>query len=79
MVQPADCRCRRRCPGVAVVEGDRVAKGQVLVRLDDRDARLQLLQREAELRQAEARIAAEQLRHEANLETLPRERQSCWR
>ena len=60
---------------VAVVEGDRVAKGQVLVRLDDRDARLQLLQREAELRQAEARIAAEQLRHEANLETLPRERQ----
>lgn len=60
---------------VTVVEGERVSRGQVLVRLDDRDARLQLLQREAELRQAEARIAAELLRHEANLETLPRERQ----
>jgi multidrug resistance efflux pump len=58
---------------VTVVEGDRVAKDQVLVRLDDRDARLQLAQREAELQQAEARIAAEISRHEANLEALPRE------
>lgn len=59
---------------VDVVEGDRVAEGRVLVRLDDRDARLQLAQREAELRQAEARIASEIRRHEANLEALPRER-----
>jgi len=58
---------------VAVVEGDQVVKDQVLVRLDDRDARLQLAQREAELRQAEARISAEMRRHEADLEALPRE------
>jgi len=58
---------------VAVVEGDQVAKDQVLVRLDDRDARLQLAQRDAELRQAEARISAEMRRHEADLEALPRE------
>lgn len=58
---------------VAVVEGDQVDEGQVLVRLDERDVRLQLAQREAELRQAEARIASEMRRHEADLEALPRE------
>ncbi len=59
---------------VLVVEGDRVEKGQVLIRLDDRDARLQLAQREAELKQADARIVSEKRRQEANLESLPRER-----
>lgn len=59
---------------VTVVEGDSVEKGALLVRLDDRDARLLLAQREAELEQAEARIASEIRRHEANLEALPRER-----
>jgi multidrug resistance efflux pump len=59
---------------VAVVEGDRVARDQLLVRLDDRDVRLQLAQREAELKQAEARIASEMRRHAADLEALPRER-----
>ena len=59
---------------VPVVEGDRVKKGEALVRLDDRDARLELAQREAELKQAEARIASELTRHAANLEALPRER-----
>ena len=58
---------------VAVVEGDFVADGDLLVRLDDRDARLELAQREAELKQAEARIASENRRHEANVEALPRE------
>jgi multidrug resistance efflux pump len=58
---------------VEVVEGDSVVKGQVLVRLDERDARLQLAQREAELQQAEARIAAEVRQHEGNLDALPRE------
>lgn len=58
---------------VPVVEGDFVAKGDLLVRLDDRDARLQLAQRDAELQQADARIAAEIRRHEANVEALPRE------
>ena len=58
---------------VSVVEGDRVAKGEVLVRLDDRDERLKLAQREAELKQAEARIDTEITRHKANLDALPRE------
>ncbi|MGB5493419.1 MAG: biotin/lipoyl-binding protein, partial [Sedimenticolaceae bacterium] len=59
---------------VRVVEGDQVTRGQLLVRLDDRDMRLQLAQREAELRQAEARIASEVSRHAANLDSLPREK-----
>ncbi len=60
---------------VAVIEGDQVSAGDLLIRLDDRDASLQLAQREAELQQAEARIAAEIRRHEANVDALPRERQ----
>lgn len=60
---------------VEVIDGDRVARAQVLVRLDDRDARLELAQRDAELAQAKARIASERRRHRANLEALPRERQ----
>lgn len=59
---------------VTVVEGDRVVRDQLLVRLDDRDVRLQLAQREAELKQAEARIASEMRRHAADREALPRER-----
>jgi multidrug efflux pump subunit AcrA (membrane-fusion protein) len=58
---------------VMVVDGDFVAKGDLLVRLDDRDARLELAQRDAELKQADARIASEIRRHEANVEALPRE------
>jgi len=58
---------------VAVVEGDRVEKGAILVHLDDRDERLKLAQREAELKQAGAGISNEITRHKANLEALPRE------
>lgn len=60
---------------VASIEGDAVSQGQLLLRLDDRDARLQLAQREAELAQAQARIDSEMRRHEADLEALPRETQ----
>ena len=60
---------------VLAIEGDQVAVGDVLVRLDERDARLQLAQREAELAQAVARVASEMQRHESNVEALPRERQ----
>jgi multidrug efflux pump subunit AcrA (membrane-fusion protein) len=59
---------------VPVVEGQVVSEGDLLVRLDDRDAKLVLAQREAELRQAEARVQTELRRHQANLEALPRER-----
>jgi len=52
---------------VLVREGGSVAAGELLVRLDDADVRLRLAQ-------AEARIASEQTRHQANVEALPRER-----
>ncbi|MBF0254965.1 MAG: biotin/lipoyl-binding protein [Gammaproteobacteria bacterium] len=58
---------------VAVLEGDEVAKGQLLLSLDDRDARLLLAQREAELAEAAARIRSAESRHQSNLENLPRE------
>ncbi len=60
---------------VQVIEGDSVTAGQQLIALDERDARLQLTQREAELREAEARIASEHSRHAADLSDLPRERE----
>lgn len=59
---------------IAVIDGDRVQKGELLIRLDDRDAKLQLAQREAELLEADARIAAEKTRHAANVDALPREK-----
>lgn len=59
---------------VGVIEGDAVAKGDLLLRLDDRDAKLQLAQREADLAEVEARISAENTRHATDLELLPRER-----
>lgn len=59
---------------VAVKEGDRVHKGQLLVLLDDSDYRLDLQQREAEVAQAEAAIEEENSRHQGNLEALPGER-----
>jgi RND family efflux transporter MFP subunit len=58
---------------VKVIDGDRFSQGDVLVVLDDRDAKLRLAQREAELSEADARIASENTRHATNLEALPRE------
>jgi multidrug efflux pump subunit AcrA (membrane-fusion protein) len=59
---------------VAVIEGDEVERGQLLLQLDERDARLVLQQREAELAEVAARIASERTRHAADLESLPRQR-----
>lgn len=50
---------------IPVKEGDRVKKGQVLVRLDDVDARLQVERAEARLKEAEATV-------ETNRRILPR-------
>ena len=59
---------------VAVVEGDQVAAGDLLVRLDDRDVRLRLAQREADIIDAEARVEAEKTRFETDRKSLVRER-----
>jgi RND family efflux transporter MFP subunit len=45
---------------VTVAEGDAVQEGQVLARLDDRDARVALLRAEAEVHAAEARLTVAQ-------------------
>ena len=59
---------------IAVMEGQRVKAGDLLLALDERDYRLDLTRREAEVAQAEAAIAAQKSAHRSNLEALPRER-----
>lgn len=53
-----------------VAEGNRVTQGQVLVKLDDRDARLLLDQRNAEVQRIEAQIGAEDVRYAADQKAL---------
>ncbi len=59
---------------VAVLEGERVEAGALLVRLDDREVRLIRAQRRAELDQIRARIANEQRRYRADRTALEHER-----
>ncbi len=58
---------------VAVREGDRVAVGDVLVRLDDADVALQILQRKASIAELEAQIESDRLAYDADREALGRE------
>lgn len=58
---------------MTVFEGNTVTKDQLLVRLDDRDQSLLVAQREADLRQAEARIESENNRFESDRASLPHE------
>ncbi|MCP5143057.1 MAG: HlyD family efflux transporter periplasmic adaptor subunit [Chromatiales bacterium] len=58
---------------ITVFEGNPISKDQLLVRLDDRDQLLLVTQREADLRQAEARIQSENTRHDTDLKSLPEE------
>ena len=55
-------------------EGERVSKGQPLVRLDERDAQLRLKQRSAELAEIRALIASEQHRFDSDQRILESER-----
>ncbi|HHH49160.1 MAG TPA: HlyD family efflux transporter periplasmic adaptor subunit [Gammaproteobacteria bacterium] len=55
-------------------EGERVSKGQPLVRLDERDAQLRLKQRDAELAEIRALIASEKHRYDSDLRILESER-----
>ena len=59
---------------VHVIEGNRVQKDQLLLELDDRDYRLDLSQRAAEVEQVEAAIGSELSGHQGNLEALPKEK-----
>lgn len=58
---------------VAVLEGDAVRRGQVLVELDDADAALQLRSRRAELADIDAQLEADAIRHRSDLAALQRE------
>ena len=58
---------------VAHIPGDRVRKGQVLVRLDPQDAQLRLDQAQADLAGTQAQERAETIRHTANQTSLPRD------
>lgn len=51
-------------------EGRTFAANEILLQLDDRDIRLLVAQREADLRNAEAQLAAENVRHNADLKAL---------
>ncbi len=59
---------------VHVIEGSQVQAGDLLVELDDQDARLDLIQRQADVAKAQAAIAVQESRHQADLEALPNER-----
>lgn len=59
---------------IPVIEGSELTAGVLLMRLDDRDARLELAQQLANRAEAQARIQTQETRHQANLESLPREK-----
>lgn len=56
-----------------VLEGTWVKKDQVLIKLDDREAKLLLAQRQADVAELEAKIEAEQVRFSSDKEALKHE------
>ncbi|MDX1512311.1 MAG: biotin/lipoyl-binding protein [Gammaproteobacteria bacterium] len=60
---------------VFVLEGERVEKGQELIRLDDSEVKLLLAQYEAEIRDIQAQIELEVKKHENNQKALAHERE----
>ncbi|WP_456374479.1 efflux RND transporter periplasmic adaptor subunit [Thiolapillus sp.] len=59
---------------VHVIEGSQVQAGDLLLELDDSDARLDVQLAEADVARAEAALASQESRHQADLEALPNER-----
>ncbi|WP_456447857.1 efflux RND transporter periplasmic adaptor subunit [Thiolapillus sp.] len=59
---------------VHVIEGSQVSSGDLLLELDDADARLDVQLAEADVAKAKAAIAAQESRHQADLQALPSER-----
>ena len=60
---------------VAALEGQRVAEGDLLVRLDGRDAALERMQREADIAEIRAQIESERQRYERDRQSLANERE----
>ncbi len=58
---------------VAVLEGKKVKKGQILIALEDKDSRLNLKQKEAELIDINAQIQIEKQRHATNINAIKHE------
>ncbi|MDW7746449.1 efflux RND transporter periplasmic adaptor subunit [Halomonas sp.] len=58
-----------------VREGQKVARGELLVALDEADVRPPLAQAEAEVADRRAQISSERVRHDSDLTTLERERE----
>ncbi len=58
---------------VAVLEGEQVKKGQILITLEDKDSRLNLKQKQAELMDIDAQIQLEKQRHDSNLKAIKHE------
>jgi len=59
---------------VAVREGEVVRKGQLLIRLDDRDSRLLLASREADVKESEAALLSAQRSHDNDVAALKHEK-----
>ncbi|ADJ29676.1 efflux RND transporter periplasmic adaptor subunit [Nitrosococcus watsonii] len=59
---------------VKVEEGDLVRRGQLLVQLDEQEVKLEWMQRQADLKEIEAFIASEKVRHTHDLKALKHEK-----
>ncbi len=59
---------------VAVLEGQPIERGQLLIRLDERDVQLLVAQREADLQEIKAAIDSENHIHATNQAALPKEK-----
>ena len=59
---------------VAILEGESVKDGDLLISLDRRDTELDVQQRQAELREIEALIASDRIRHAADKRSLETEK-----
>lgn len=64
-----------RVQAVRVREGQAVAKGQLLLELDPRDFQPRVEQARGQVRELEAAIASEHLRHQSDLDQLAQEKQ----
>ena len=58
---------------VAVLEGKNVKKGQILIALEDKDSRINLKQKEAEITDIDAQIQLEKQRNQSNLNAYQHE------